>query len=397
MPNTTSGNDRFTNFSLHGLFLFSGGGTVLIGQVLPILAIHFGLNDLELSFFFPAQFAGSLIGTLISSHFARERRHLTAAFAGSASMACGILMLNAGTFELLAAGFFVNGLGIGLTLPSINVAVLEASPQRGASALSILNFCWGVGAIICKPFVDLSSRGGNILITTSVFAFFLAAFGASMFVRQIPRPKAEKAGSERADEASGPPIWSRPLAWAIALFNFIHVGFESGMAGWLTTYGERLDPEHSTMLLSPTVGYFFFFIAGRAAAPAFFRYVSENKMLMLGLLTMLAGSIAAITADSIAILFAGASLSGLGTSWIFPTNVSRFSRVFGPSATRRATPLFLAGTLGAALSTWAIGAVSSLGGELRSGMYLLVAGVVILVVVQAGISILTLSNDRPTV
>jgi len=28
-------------------------------------------------------------------------------------------------------------------------------------------------------------------------------------------------------------IWSTSLAWVLALFNFIHVGFESGIGGWL--------------------------------------------------------------------------------------------------------------------------------------------------------------------
>ena len=36
----------------------------------------------------------------------------------------------------------------------------------------------------------------------------------------------------------------------------------------------------------------------------------------------------------------GASLCGIGTSSVFPTNVARFSKTFGSDAMRRATPLF---------------------------------------------------------
>ncbi len=383
--------DRSLKIYLHGLFLFSGSATVLIGQILPILARHFALSDLQLSFFFPAQFAGSLTGTLVNSRFARAERNLASALLGCGLMALGVLLLNAESFPLLLAAFFVNGLGIGMTLPSINVTVLELNPSRGASALSVLNFCWGFGAILCKPFVDISSRGDNIVITTSVLSFCLAAFAVPLFLSEWRKNAHERHLEEtREMSADDTPIWTRPLAWAIAMFNFIHVGFESGMGGWLTTYSERLDPQHATVWLSPTVGYFLFFVLGRAAAPLLFRFVSENKMLMLGLLTMLAGIIASLTTSSIMVLFAGAAISGAGTSWIFPTNVSRFSRVFGPSATRRATPFFIAGTLGAALSTWAIGFVSNLSGDLRSGMYLLAAAVIFLVVLQTGISLRTL-------
>jgi MFS family permease len=84
-------------------------------------------------------------------------------------MACGVLLMNVDSFAVTLVAFAVNGVGIGLTLPAINMTILELSPVKTASALSILNFCWGVGAIICKPFVDLSSRGSDILITTIVW------------------------------------------------------------------------------------------------------------------------------------------------------------------------------------------------------------------------------------
>ena len=71
---------------LHIIFFLSGIATVLIGQVLPILARHFSLNDLQLSFFFPAQFAGSVCGTLLSSRFARANNYMTSAMLGGVAL-----------------------------------------------------------------------------------------------------------------------------------------------------------------------------------------------------------------------------------------------------------------------------------------------------------------------
>jgi len=188
-------------------------------------------------------------------------------------------------------------------------------------------------------------------------------------------------------EAEYEPIWRMPIAWAIALFNFIHVGFESGVGGWLATYTGRLEGQPLAAWLSPTLLYFLFFVIGRGVAPLLFRFLNENKMLFLGLAIVFAGMALTLSASTVATLSLGSAIAGFGTSWIFPTNVSRFSRVFGPGATSRATPLFMCGTLGAASVTWLIGFISNQTGNLRSGMYVLAISIIILIAVQAGLSL----------
>jgi len=378
-------NTRRLKLILHALFLISGTVTVLIGQFLPIMARHYALNDLQVSFYFPSQFAGSLFGTFLTSIFAKRNQFLAASFVGALSMATGILLMNVDSFGASLAAFALTGVGIGLTLPAINMTVLELNPQNSASALSVLNFCWGVGAIVCKPFVDATHNGGNIWVTTLILA--LPMFAAAAFLFFQPTRIIALAETPRDTSVDATPIWTTPLAWAIALFNFIHVGFESGMGGWLTTYTERLDDARLTRWLTPTLLYFVLFVAGRGVAPLLFRFLNENKMLLLGLFTVLAGMAVTVTASSVTMLTIGASIAGFGTSWIFPTNVSRFSETFGPTATRRATPLFICGTLGAASSTWLIGFVSDRTGSLNSGMYVLVVSVLLLLVLQIGLSL----------
>jgi fucose permease len=182
-------------------------------------------------------------------------------------------------------------------------------------------------------------------------------------------------------------IWRMPIAWAIAFFNFIHVGFESGMGGWLTTYTGRVEGEPVIHWLSPTLLYFLFFVLGRGVAPLLFRFFNENQMLFLGLAFMLGGITLTLIAGTVVALGVGAAVAGFGTSWIFPTNISRFSKTFGPAANRRATPLFAAGTLGAAAVTWLIGFLSDKTGDLRSGMFVLGFSVVILILLQIALAI----------
>jgi fucose permease len=369
---------------LHIIFFLSGIATVLIGQVLPILGRQFSLNDLQVSYFFPAQFAGSLLGTYLTGRFARSGDQITATAIGGFAMTFGLVMMNFDTFQLCLAGFFVNGIGIGLTLPSINMKIVELESQRSGAALSILNFCWGVGAIISKPFVDLLSPADSVGATTIVLAGTILL--PTLLLLFSKEDRSTKIG-DRKDSESDLPIWTSSLAWLIALFNFIHVGFESGMGGWLTTYTERVDGGTSVGWLSPTLLYFSFFVIGRGFAPFLFKRLDETKMLFLGLSIVLAGVATVLFATDVSLLSVGAIVTGFGTSWIFPANVSRFSHAFGKAALRNATPLFICGTFGAASATWLIGYVSEQSGNLRSGMFVLAASIVLLITLQTILSI----------
>jgi FHS family glucose/mannose:H+ symporter-like MFS transporter len=371
---------RYVKVVLHATYFLSGIATVLIGQVLPVFANRFSLDDLHLSYFFPAQFSGSLTGTLLTSWFGRRDRYFAATMIGTLLIAGGILVMNVDLFWVSLIGFAVNGIGIGMTLPSINMLILEMNRDRSASALSVLNFCWGAGAIVSKPFVDAFATHNGLGLTTYLLAAPLIV--GAVALAPHARKKLQVEADVSTPDVDVVPIWTTSIAWMIALFNFIHVGFESGIGGWLTTYTGRVGGEPIAAWISPMVLYFSFFVIGRGVAPVLFRYLSENRMLFLGLFLILAGLVIVLTASTVLGLSVGSVIAGFGTAWIFPSNVARFSHTFGPTASRRATPLFICGTLGAAWCTWLIGFVSSQTGSLRVGMYVLLVSVGLLIVLQ---------------
>lgn len=380
--------NRAITILLHVVFLLSGTTTIIIGQVLPIIMRRFSLNDLEAGYFFPAQFTGSLLGTYLTSWFGRNHKYVPATIFGCLSMAAGVLMMNSGTIYVCLFGFWMNGIGVGLTLPSINMLVLEMNPLRSASALNVLNFCWGIGAIICKPFIDTFSNGNSIFTATLLLAAPLTiAAGLTAFFGKGTEPT-PVTGIEK-DQPTKTAIWSTTIAWVLALFNFIHVGFESGIGGWLTTYSERIDYAASVRVLSPTFIFYVFMFVGRGVAPLYFRFLTENRAILISLLVILAGMGITLTAGSAIMLSIGSAMSGFGTSSIFPTSLSRFGGVFGSQAVRRAMPLFIAGTFGSIAITWLIGFFSDRIGDLRSGMYVLAVCIGLLVILQIGIGLKT--------
>lgn len=376
MPNSV----RTLQILLHIAFFLSGITTILIGQVLPLLASRFALNDLQAGFFFPAQFAGSVTGTFLTNWFGKRNKFLSASLIGCFLMGVGILMLNLGSFELCLLGFFCNGIGVGLTLPSINMLTLELNPHRATSAVNILNFFWGLGAIVSSQLYNLFNSVGYFSTSVTIAVALLIV---AILIWLMPKGIEQKpvAQVESSDDISTP-IWSNPIAWLIAGFNFIHVGFETGMGGWLPTYTERLGGQNYVWWLAPIFLFWLFFVIGRGVAPIFLRFLDDNKLLLTNLVIILLGMGTALIAKDVLTLAIGAAIAGFGTSSIFPTNMSRFTKTFGASASRRAMPFFICGTLGATFTTWLIGYLSTHFNNLHSGMFVLLGSGLILIVLQ---------------
>jgi MFS transporter, FHS family, glucose/mannose:H+ symporter len=368
-------------------FLLSGISTVLIGPILPFIRQKFQLNDLQLSLFFPMQFAGSIFGTFATNFLSKRYGFMPATVIGCISMSCGVFLMSFDSFYLCLGGFFLNGFGVGLTLPSINMTILELNPLTVSSSLSILNFFWGVGAIISSPFINYFRTEQNIFLPMTIISALLFIVALLIIFSSKIQLKEAVEKDDSVDFSS--PIWSNPIAWMIALFNFIHVGFETAMGGWLATYTQRIDANTLILWLPPITLYFLFFVIGRGVAPVFFRFFNDNQVLLFNLIVIFIGAIISFTTADGIILSVGAAIAGFGTSSVFPTNVSRFTKIFGQSASRRATPLFICGTLGAAFTTWIIGFTSNYFNNLRSGLSILFASCLVLIALQIILSVKT--------
>lgn len=378
-PNTVS--ESILKYILHFGFLVSGIITVLIGQVLPILQTRLALNDTQAGYLFLAQFSGSIFGTLITQTIVKRFGYIGAIVFGFLAMTIGMLLINSEAMLICLAAFFISGCGIGITLPAINMLTVELNPNNVTPALNFLNFFWGVGAIFCKPFIDFFATPTSIYTPTVILAVLLAATGLAIAL--APRKNVPQKTFNDTETETALPIWTTSTAWLIAFFNFVHVGFESGVGGWITTYTIRLpNQETGISWISPTFAYFLFFVAGRLIAPLYSRFLNENKMLLLSLLVTTVGIIVLLLGNNLEILVVGASITGFGTSAIFPTNMARFTKTFGATATRRATPMFISGTLGAAFVTQLIGYVSTSYNNLRVGMFVLLASCLILINLQ---------------
>jgi fucose permease len=382
---------------LHAGFFLVGVITVLLGQILPVLGKRLGLDDRQAGYLFVAQFAGSLLGTLFYNRIIEKFGYLKLLFGGFCLMALGCAGLNFDSLAATAAMIFIYGAGIGSTIPAINLLTVELNPRKSASALNVINFFWGAGAILCKPFVDAVGSPDSVFAPTILLCFFLLAAAAAFVVSDFQKILKINVKGENVSVSNGVPVWRTKAAWLIAAFGFVHVGIESGVGGWLTTYETRLTHTSEKGLIPAALVFFLFLVIGRGIAPLFFRFASENTVLLIGLFTMTAGIMLVLAAKNSTLLIVGTALLGLGSSVIFPTNMSRFARIFGADAIKNATPLFVSGSLGGAFVSWLIGFVSTAYNNLRTGFSVVLISCLMLIALQVILSRIKINKLLPTV
>ncbi|PYS97764.1 MAG: hypothetical protein DMF63_18715 [Acidobacteria bacterium] len=376
-------------YTLFGFFVI-GIITLLLGQVLPILSTRLHLNDAEAGTFFIAFYGGSLLGTLFVTRIARRFGFVTTTVIGIVMMIVGLPGLNCETFFACWIAIFVYGIGLGFTIPAVNLLTIEITPvERQAAAINLINFAWGIGAICSYPFVAAFSQNNSLVSVTASLVVGLVLL-AVCFVSA--RGSVHVVAMSSPVDESADRIWSRPAAWLFVLFGFFVIGIESSMGGWLTTYSDTFDKASNVINL--TTVYFAFLVFGRGLASLISRRLRESTLISICAVTLLIGiSLLVFFADSLSVV--GAAISGLGSSAIFPTNMVRFTKVFGAGATRNATPVFIAGTCGSAFVSWLIGQISTSYGGLRFGIAVLLFAALLVLVIQIAIVLVFDLRERP--
>ena len=120
------------------------------------------MSDERAGLFFTLQFCGNLLGLASLGSLISRRGYGQTLALGFTFIALGISGLNLGSefAGLIATAGF--GYGLGLVLSATNLWVAEVAASRRASALSVLNLAWGVGAIACPALVMLAQRNHRL-------------------------------------------------------------------------------------------------------------------------------------------------------------------------------------------------------------------------------------------
>jgi MFS transporter, FHS family, glucose/mannose:H+ symporter len=383
---------------LHLGFVVAGMATTLLGPILPALTVRWAMTDVVAGSLFTAQFLSSMTATLVAPAIAARIGARGALALGFGFLAAGTFTIGIASHPVGVAATVAYGLGLGLVLPLTNIAIAATHPDRAASALSLVNVSWGIGAVIW-PMVVRSV--GTVDSVAAPLAILAGACVMMAFVCRLAIPAAlltvSRATNRGAVEAGGakapPPQQPVPsavatlarsgLAGRVMLFGtliFLYVGTENAVAGWVAEFARRMvSGASTTWALAPTA-FWAAITAGRLLATVALRQITESALIRISVALATAGVVAITFAASTPQgVIAGAAVAGLGLAAIFPLLWALVTRTISarPAA---AGPLYASGGFGGAVLPWAVGAVSSVAGDLRAGLAVPLAALVVLLV-----------------
>lgn len=354
---------------LYGGFLLTGAVTVLLGPLLPDLALEWRLPVEELRALFVVQFLASATGALLSSYRLGLSLRL-----GYLLIAAGLVALSLADWPLALAPMAAVGFGLGLAIPATNLRVALAQPIRRGAALSSLNMVWGAGAVAC-PLLFAARPSG----TSSDALLLLLAAAAAVVLLALARTRGGSGATVQAAPASARSEGGMlPGLFAVAAIMFLYVGIESAVGGWLVSLADQFQAARSATSLWIGSGFWAALLATRAAAPLLLRRVSEPALYRAGVLLAGAGLFGLLLSGSQTGLAVAAVATGAGLAPLFPLTISFLAALTEATRSRNTGWVFaVAGTGGAALP-WLTGRLAGGADGLAAGFVAPIGGLFLL-------------------
>jgi MFS transporter, FHS family, glucose/mannose:H+ symporter len=362
---------------VHIGFVLTGVMTTLLGPTLPMLSARWSLNDAQAGYLFTAQFASSIIGVAISSYLIQRRGYRLTLLLGMVLMGIGAGVLATANWRVGLSSVGIYGAGYGVASATTNLLVSELNPDRRASALNLLNFSWGIGAVGCPFLVALLQRANLMSVFWYGMALLLALEAICLGVIKLPKGSIPISGTRST--VSGKILRNRLFPILGALF-FVYVGTETSVGGWIASYARRIDLGPGTFWVMTPSFFWGALLAGRAIAPVLLKRLRETTVASAGLAFSLLGIALLLGAHAMTPIVIGAALAGLGLSSVFPINISLLSLWFGEMGVRIGGVMFALAGLGGATLPWLVGALSAHTGNLKAGLVVPLLGSAIMLV-----------------
>ena len=344
-------------------FLPTGVLTTLLGPMLPILTARWGLSDARAGNLFLIQFLSQLAGVLLSGVMVARLGFRLVFLSGLLLMAGGVGTLYLGSPWLGMVSVGVYGLGLGLVIPTDNLMIAEVSAGSRAAAVSLLNFFWGVGAVLCSLLVAWAQAHQMVLAFLGSVALFLLLLVVAL--RRLPFP-----GPRPSTDAPIPwrEIATNPVTWLFACAFFLYPGAETAVGGWIGSFATRLGSHQVSMGAMMPAFFYAALTLGRGVGGSVLQRLPEQRVLQAGYGIAVIGIGFLLRTSTLTGVMVSAVITGLSFATVYPITVARLSQRFGVGARSVGAVMFSIAALGPAVLPWLVGIVSQSSGSLRAGL-----------------------------
>ncbi|MCU1310673.1 MAG: transporter, major facilitator family [Candidatus Angelobacter sp.] len=329
-------------------FALTGVLTALPGPLLPILLKGWALTDSQGGSIIAAQFFASMTGALFANRNLRT------------SLLLGLVLMAVGTFGLailpwphLRIAVACYGLGLGMTMPAINLTIAARYVDSRAASLSVLNCIWGVGAISCPALVFVAKKFASTNSLLMLLSVILAILVVSILRAWKQVTWIGAAAKPEFESGLG-----RQLSLQfLALLFFLYVGAETCIASWINIYAQRLLPNSGLLSSSPVACFWAALLIGRSGSPRILKWISEERLYVVALMSALVSLVPILWGRSPITVVIGATLCGLALAPVFPLLISFASAAL--LSKPNSGWVFACAGLGGAVLPWATGAIST--------------------------------------
>ncbi len=345
--------------------------------MLPILSTRWALTDVQAGNLFLIQFLAQLAGVQLSGVMMARVGFRPPFLSGLLLMAGGIGTLYLGSPWLGMVSVAVYGLGLGLIIPTDNLMIAEVSTGSRAAAVSLLNFFWGVGAVLCSLLVAWAQAHQLVPVFLGSVTLFLILLAVTL--HKLPFP-----GARASTEAPIPwrQIASNPVTWLFACAFFLYPGAETAVGGWIGSYVARMGSHGASMGAMMPAFFYAALTLGRGAGGLVLQRLPERRVLQAGYGIAVVGIGFLLRSSTLPGVIASALITGLSFSTVYPIIVARLSHRFGVTARSVGAIMFSIAALGPAVLPWLVGVVSQSSGSLRAGLAVPFVATVILFLIH---------------
>jgi fucose permease len=245
--------------------------------------------------------------------------------------------------------------------------------------VSLLNFFWGVGAVLCSLMVAWTADHKLLPVFLGGVALSLLVLAGAVRNSPFP-PRATSAGATAS--SSWRRLVKNPAIGLFAVVFFLYPGVEAAVGGWIGSYVSRMGARGAAIASMMPALFWSALTAGRAWGTAFLRHCSERGVLRAGYAAGVAGIGLMLWAPALATVIGGALIAGLGFATLYPITVARLSQRFGVAAHSIAPAMFSLAAIGPAIIPWMVGLVSQVTGSLRAGLLVVLSATVVLFLVH---------------
>src|SRR5271157_1195016 len=168
---------------LHSGFVYIGVVTILLGPLLPYLARHWSLTDSQAGFLFAAEYSGTVLGNVLTGLLLPRIGFSRVMGSSFLLFVLGFSFLGAGPWTLACLLIFLYGIAMGLSVPTSNLRATQLPSANTASAVSLLNSSWAIGAVLCPFLVAALLPSLGLRGFTASLAAIAVIFSALYFLR----------------------------------------------------------------------------------------------------------------------------------------------------------------------------------------------------------------------